>query len=84
MYTGQEAREKISSESFRFEEFIDTFLQEHFRGKELMVPVSTWTESIIWPVLDKYVKNGWTVRPQNSGPDVNIGTGNVFFSLPPQ
>lgn len=79
MYTAEQAKEKIESESFRFEEYIDNYLQENFQGKELLVPVNDWSESIIWGVLDKYKNHGWNVRPQNfnTGP----GTGCVYFSL---
>ena len=80
MYTAAQAKEKIESESFRFEEYLDAFLQENFQGKELMVPVSQWSEQIVWDVLAKYENNGWNVRPQNINP--GPGTGCVYFNLP--
>jgi hypothetical protein len=82
MYTATEAREKINSETFKFEKYLDEFLYENFRGGELCVSVNTFTESIIWGVLDKYKDNGWNVRPQNINP--GPGTGSVYFSLPGQ
>ena len=80
MYTAEQARTKIESETSKFEAYLDDFLKTNFQGTELCVPVSFWTESIICGVLDKYKQNGWDVRPQNINPGTS--TGSVYFSLP--
>lgn len=81
MYTAKEAREKIDSETFKFEKYLDEFLHENFRGEELCVSVDHWSENIIWSVLDKYKENGWTVRPQNINPGP-LSPMTIHFSMP--
>jgi hypothetical protein len=80
MYTPEQAKSKIESESFRLEQYIDEELESNFNGKELMISVKAFSEEIIWLVLDKYKKNGWVVRPQNINPGPGIGC--VYFDLP--